>query len=124
MQFNRSLLAGAVTALTLTFIVQDSIGQDDFAMGFFITSIGPGNGADLGGLAGADAHCQTLAAAVGSGDRTWRAYLSAQAKDDQVAVNARDRIGSGPWHNALGVVIANNVDELHGRKSQQRNSPE
>jgi hypothetical protein len=86
-------------------------------MGFFITSSGPGNGADLGGLAGADAHCQTLAAAVGSGERTWRAYLSAQAKDDQIAVNARDRIGSGPWHNALGVIVANNVDELHGENN-------
>jgi hypothetical protein len=117
MRFNRFLLAGAATALTFatfTFIAQESIAQDDFSMGFFITSSGPGNGADLGGLAGADAHCQTLAAAVGSGDRTWRAYLSAQAKDDQVAVNARDRIGSGPWHNAMGVIVANNVDELHG----------
>jgi hypothetical protein len=120
MRFNRSLLAGAATALTFatfTFIAQESIAQDDFSMGFFITSSGPGNGADLGGLAGADAHCQTLAAAVGSGDRTWRAYLSAQAKDDQVAVNARDRIGSGPWHNAVGVIVANNVDELHGENN-------
>ncbi len=117
MRFNRFLMAGSVVALTFTFLTQDSIGQDDFTMGFFITSNGPGNGADLGGLAGADAHCQNLAAAVGSGDRTWRAYLSAQAKDDQVAVNARDRIGPGPWHNALGVVIANNVDELHGRNN-------
>jgi hypothetical protein len=120
MRFNRFLLAGAATALTFvtfTFIAQESIAQDDFSMGFFITSSGPGNGADLGGLAGADAHCQSLAAAVGSGDRTWRAYLSAQAKDDQVAVNARDRIGSGPWHNAVGVIIANNVDELHGENN-------
>ncbi len=120
MRFNRFLLAGAATALTFatfTFIAQESIAQDDFSMGFFITSSGPGNGADLGGLAGADAHCQTLAAAVGSGDRTWRAYLSAQAKDDQVAVNARDRIGSGPWHNAVGVIVANNVDELHGENN-------
>ena len=120
MRFNRFLLSGAATALTFstfTFIAQESIAQDDFSMGFFITSSGPGNGADLGGLAGADAHCQTLAAAVGSGDRTWRAYLSAQAKDDQVAVNARDRIGSGPWHNAVGVIVANNVDELHGENN-------
>jgi hypothetical protein len=120
MRFNRFFLAGAATALTFaafTFIAQESIAQDDFSMGFFITSSGPGNGADLGGLAGADAHCQTLAAAVGSGDRIWRAYLSAQAKDDQVAVNARDRIGSGPWHNAVGVIVANNVDELHGQNN-------
>jgi hypothetical protein len=120
MRFNRILLVGAATALTFatfTFIAQESMAQDDFAMGFFITSSGPGNGANLGGLAGADAHCQTLAAAVGSGDRSWRAYLSAQAMDDQIAVNARDRIGSGPWHNALGVIVANNVDELHGENN-------
>ncbi len=80
-------------------------------MGFFITSVGPGDGADLGGLEGADAHCQTLAAAVGGGDRTWRAYLSTQGPN---AVNARDRIGTGPWHNAQGVLIGNNVEELHG----------
>ncbi len=95
MRFNRFLLAGAATALTFatfTFIAQESIAQDDFSMGFFITSSGPGNGADLGGLAGADAHCQTLAAAVGSGDRTWRAYLSAQAKDDQVAATPSPRL--------------------------------
>src|SRR5206468_7461567 len=65
-------------------------------MGFFITSVGPGNGADLGGLAGADRHCQALAQAVGAGNRTWRAYLSTTASGDQRAVNARDRIGNGP----------------------------
>ena len=72
-------------------------------MGFFITSAGPGKGADLGGLAGADAHCQTLAAAAGAGGRTWRAYLSTAAGGTQPAVNARDRIGAGPWYNAKGV---------------------
>lgn len=82
-------------------------------MGFFITSVGPGNGADLGGLAGADAHCQALATAVGAGDRTWRAYLSTQATDAEAAVNARDRIGAGPWANAKGVIIAADVDDLH-----------
>jgi hypothetical protein len=120
MRFNRFLLAGAATALTFatfTIMAQKSIAQDDFSMGFFITSSGPGNGADLGGLAGADAHCQTLAEAVGSGNRTWRAYLSAQARDGQAAVNARDRIGSGPWQNAKGVIVANNVDELHGENN-------
>ena len=80
-------------------------------MGFFITSVGPGDGADLGGLAGADALCQSLAAEVGAGERTWRAYLSTQGP---TAVNARDRIGTGPWHNAQGVLIGNNVEELHG----------
>ena len=83
-------------------------------LGFFITSAGPGKGADLGGLAGADAHCQTLAAAAGAGGRTWRAYLSTTASGSQPAVNARDRIGSGPWANAKGVVIAKDVAELHG----------
>lgn len=80
---------------------------------FFVTSRGVGNG-DLGGLAGADAHCQMLANAEGSGDHAWRAYLSASAADGQPAVNARDRIGKGPWYNSLGEMIAANVDELHG----------
>ena len=80
-------------------------------MTFFITSQGPGDGANLGGLAGADAHCQMLAADAGISDRTWRAYLSTQGPND---VNARVRIGAGPWHNARGALIGNNVDELHG----------
>ena len=82
-------------------------------LGFFITSVGKGDGARLGGLAGADAHCQALAAAVGAGNRTWRAYLSAPAANGQPAVNARDRIGSGPWYNAKGVMVAQNVADLH-----------
>jgi len=81
---------------------------------FFVTSKGGGNGADFGGLTGADKHCQTLATAAGLGDRTWRAYLSASAAGSTPAVNARDRIGTGPWRNVKGVVIATNVDELHG----------
>src|ERR671924_1122451 len=84
------------------------------SMTFFITSVGPGNGADLGGLDGADRHCQALAQAVGAGNRTWRAYLSTQAVGGAQDVNARDRIGRGPWQNAKGVVIAKDVDELHG----------
>jgi hypothetical protein len=87
--------------------------QEQPPMGFFITSTGVGDGANLGGLAGTDAHCQQLAAAVGAGNRTWRAYLSTQAAGAQPAVNARDRIGSGPWHNADGLQIAANVDDLH-----------
>lgn len=83
-------------------------------MTFFVTSTGMGKGADLGGLAGADAHCQKLAAAAGSGGRTWRAYLSTQGKDGAQTVNARDRIGKGPWQNAKGAFIANNVEDLHG----------
>jgi hypothetical protein len=75
-------------------------------MSFFITSAGSGKGADFGGLAGADKQCQTLAAAAGAGDKTWRAYLSTQGAG---AVNARDRIGKGPWRNAKGVIVANNL---------------
>ena len=80
-------------------------------MGFFVTSSGPGQGADLGGLAGADARCQSLAQAAGAGGRTWRAYLSTSGAG---GVNARDRIGRGPWRNAKGEVVANSVAELHG----------
>jgi len=83
-------------------------------MSFFVTSAGPGKGGDLGGLAGADAHCQKLAAAAGAGHRTWRAYLSAQPTPSQPGVNARDRIGKGPWQNAKGVVVATDVAQLHG----------
>lgn len=84
-------------------------------MTFFVTSAGPGKGGDLGGLAGADAHCQSLARAAGAGNRNWRAYLSTQASKlgEKDFVNARDRIGSGPWQNAKGVVVARNVEELH-----------
>ena len=84
------------------------------AMTFFITSVGPGKGGDLGGLEGADRHCQRLAQAVGAGARTWHAYLSTHAVGTQSAVHARDRIGRGPWYNAQGVVIAHTVEELHG----------
>ena len=83
-------------------------------MTFFVTSAGPGKGADLGGLAGADRLCQSLAQAAGAGARTWRAYLSTAAAPGTSAGNARDRIGKGPWRNAKGVVIAKDVDELHG----------
>jgi hypothetical protein len=80
-------------------------------MTFFVTSVGSGKGADLGGLEGADRHCQTLASTAGASNKQWRAYLSTQG---QGAVNARDRIGRGPWRNAKGEVIARDVDELHG----------
>ncbi len=82
-------------------------------MSFFITSVGSGKGGDLGGLAGADAHCQQLAAAVGAGGKTWRAYLSTNSTPAAPGVNARDRIGNGPWQNAKGVVIAKDVNDLH-----------
>jgi hypothetical protein len=87
---------------------------DAASMTFFVTSVGSGNGADLGGLEGADRHCQQLAEAAGAGGRTWRAYLSTQASGGEPVVNARDRIGQGPWQAANGVVIARDVDELHG----------
>ena len=88
-------------------------------MSFFVTSVGPGRGGDLGGLEGADRHCQSLAQAAGAGHRTWRAYLSTQAPAlaDPRFVNARDRIGTGPWQNAKGVVIARNVEDLHSANS-------
>lgn len=85
----------------------------DNRMSFFITSNGPGNGANLGGLAGADAHCRRLAGAVGAGDREWHAYLSIAGGDTWQAVNARDRIGAGPWFNAKGVQVASSVADLH-----------
>jgi len=83
-------------------------------MGFFVTSVGIGRGGDLGGLAGADAHCAALAASVGAGNRTWRAYLSTQARPGQPAVNARDRIGAGPWYNSKGGLISQHQSQLHG----------
>jgi hypothetical protein len=87
-------------------------------LGFFITSVGKGDGANLGGLAGADAHCTALAKAAGAGNRTWRAYLSATAASGQPAVNARDRIGAGPWYNAKGVMVAQNVADLHSENNK------
>ena len=100
----------ATAALTVLFSVAPAMAQQS-SMSFFVTSVGPGNGANLGGLEGADRHCQTLAAAAGAGGKTWRAYLSTQG---QGAVNARDRIGKGPWVNAKGETIAKDVAELHG----------
>ena len=83
-------------------------------MSFFVTSSSPGKGGDLGGLAGADQLCPSLAATAGAGNRTWRAYLSTQPAGGQSGSNARDRIGKGPWINAKGVVIATDVEQLHG----------
>lgn len=103
------VMASAVALPTLTILAQ----QDDDEppeMGFFITSVGLGDGGNLGGLEGADAHCQQLASNAGVGHRTWRAYLSTQGSG---AVNARDRIGEGPWANANGLVMATSVESLH-----------
>jgi len=106
--------AGAV-ALALAMAVAGAPAQAQTAgMTFFVTSSGIGNGGNLGGLAGADNWCQQLAQAAGAGSKTWRAYLSTQAADGASAINARDRIGKGPWQNAKGEVIAKDVDQLHG----------
>ena len=102
------LLCGA--ALLVSFVTASPVQAQAADMTFFLTSAGPGNGANLGGLEGADAHCQSLAAAVGAGDKTWRAYLSTTGEG---GVNARDRIGTGPWQNVAGVVVAGNLDVLH-----------
>jgi len=104
--------AGLATAVHL--VQAQGAAQADPKMSFFITSVGSGNGANLGGLAGADAHCQKLASAVGAGNKQWRAYLSTQGPN---AVSAKDRIGAGPWFNSKGVQIAANVAELHSDKN-------
>jgi hypothetical protein len=102
-----TVAALALAALGLSTSIQAQQAQ----MSFFITSSGSGKGADLGGLAGADARCAQLAQAAGSSGKTWRAYLSTQGSG---AVNARDRIGNGPWQNAKGVVVAKDLNDLHG----------
>ncbi len=110
-------VAVAVTAAgALTFAQAPQGGQPQQPMSFFITSTPKGDGANYGGLAGADAYCQQLGAAAGRGNVTWHAYLSTQGAN---AVNARDRIGSGPWYNARGQMIAQNVAELHGDTLEQ-----
>jgi hypothetical protein len=101
------LLAGSIYALAQP-------AQQQHPMTFFVTSVGLGHGANLGGLAGADAHCQALASAAGAGNHTWHAYLSTQARPGQPAVNARDRIGAGPWYNSKGEMIAKDLAQLHG----------
>lgn len=102
----KSMSIHAVCAMV--FLAAGSAVAQDAGMSFFVTSQGPGDGADLGGLEGADAHCQKLAEAAGAGAKTWRAYLSSSTAD------ARDRIGRGPWRNASGEVIAEDVEALHG----------
>src|SRR5690625_206731 len=113
----KTIIFTAAATILLMMGAQEGFAQDDSgdtSMSFFITSAGPGEGADLGGLEGADRHCQMLAEDEGAGDRTWHAYLSASGSDTSEAVNARDRIGQGPWYNANGVVVAQDVDHLHG----------
>jgi hypothetical protein len=106
----------AILALTLALPLAAQTASDK--MTFFITSAGPGDGAKLGGLAGADQHCQTLAKAVGAGNKTWRAYLSAGASGGQAAVNAKDRIGTGPWFNSKGEQVASSVADLHSENNK------
>ncbi|MCC6609751.1 MAG: lectin [Burkholderiales bacterium] len=111
---HRSTLVTAATVALVALGLAAGAQAQQSAMTFFVTSTGSGQGADFGGLAGADKHCQTLATAVGAGGKTWRAYLSNTATGGTPAVNARDRIGTGPWRNAKGVVIAKSVADLHG----------
>lgn len=109
----RKARALAVSAAAIALLTACQTTPPSGPMSFFITSEGPGNGANLGGLAGADAHCQKLAAAAGAGGKTWRAYLSTGWTQTTPAVNARDRIGTGPWFNAKGALIARDVTHLH-----------
>ena len=113
----RSMVHGVLIAAAAALVLGGCAMVDKWfapGMSFFITSTNPGKGADFGGLAGADQHCQRLAGAVGAGHRTWRAYLSTTAAGGAPAVDARDRIGKGPWHNVKGDRIAGSLDELHG----------
>jgi hypothetical protein len=114
------LLAFAATAPTVA-LAQQPGPQPNAGMSFFISSASPGKGGDLGGLAGADQHCQTLAAAVGQGGKTWRAYLSTQAAEGKPAINARDRIGKGPFVNFRGETVAANLDDLHNPAANKIN---
>jgi hypothetical protein len=116
MPCTRHLFIGlAVAVVGSTYLAQAQPPQQPPPpMSFFVSSVGLGSGANLGGLAGADKHCQTLAAAAGGGSKTWRAYLSTSAANGQAAVNARDRIGTGPWYNAKGARIAQGLADLHG----------
>jgi hypothetical protein len=110
----------AVVAIALSLFAAEAAAQGQASgMSFFITSVGSGKGADFGGLEGADKHCQALAAAAGAGNRTWHAYVSTQGPQ---AVNAKDRIGTGPWQNAKGVVVAKDVAELHGNNNLNKQS--
>ncbi len=104
--FTAVALVAAATSIT-------TLNSQENEMSFFITSVGSGDGANLGGIAGADAHCATLAEAAGSRGKTWRAYLSAHATENSPNINARERIGFGPWYNAKGVQVARNLNNLH-----------
>jgi hypothetical protein len=117
MRISRQVLVASMLSLFATLGFAQ---QQQAPMSFFVTSVGPGDGGNLGGIEGADAHCQALAQAVGRGDATWRAYLSQAGGGGRAQVHARDRIGEGPWFNANGVVIAWNVDDLHEDRNNIR----
>jgi hypothetical protein len=119
--FARIIAPAAALAAIVLMSAQPAQAQSA-ATSFFVTSNGIGNGGNLGGLAGADNWCQTLAQAAGAGTKTWRAYLSTQEASGMPAVNARDRIGTGPWQNAKGVVVAKDVAELHGANGLTKQS--
>jgi hypothetical protein len=119
-----AIRTAAPLAVCLALLCSAPVQAQQSKMSFFVTSVGAGKGADLGGLAGADKHCQDLAQAAGAGGKTWHAYLSTQGAG---AVNARDRIGKGPWMNAKGIVVATSVDDLHSannKLSKQNNLSE
>ena len=120
---NRKIIlsAIAITLLGSAAVLAQGAAQPQQPMSFFVTSAVPGHG-NLGGLAGADQICQNLAAAAGAGNRTWHAYLSQTQQGNQPSVNARGRIGNGPWYNAKGVLIASNVADLHGDNNRDRNN--
>ena len=118
-----NMISPACFALAAISIIAAAPAQAQSAdTSFFVTSTGIGNGGNLGGLAGADNQCQTLAQAAGAGAKTWRAYLSTQAADGKPAINARDRIGNGPWKNSKGAVVAKDGAELHGTNALTKQS--
>jgi len=112
MKIVRTMMSAAAVAVIASAGIASTANAADRPMGFFVTSVGMGKGADLGGLKGADAHCTKLAEAAGSKGRTWRAYLSTQVEGKR-GISARDRIGKGPWYNSRGELIAVDLDQLH-----------
>jgi hypothetical protein len=115
---NAMRLSILISAILLSVGLSPNVESQQADMTFFVTSAGPGKGGDLGGLAGADAHCQSLAQAASAGNKTWRAYLSTNARGGANPVHARDRIGNGPWQNAKGAVIATSVADLHSENNK------
>ncbi len=115
-----ALIGGVICLAACSIVALAQTSGEPQPMNFFVTSVGAGHGANFGGITGADDHCQQLANAVGAGDRTWHAYLSNQGRDGQPAIDARDRIGSGPWYNAHGVLLAADAEALHNEPTNMR----